>query len=267
MKASLDTQTTGLHGSLPQRDGRFEGGLAVLRSLHYQADRNSEFRRYIWRHLFFTVTRGIYYRIFKLKSRGLISIGPQVRIVGPRRNLVFGKRCKIDRGSVIQAITRSAMVFGDDVTICEGVLIRPTGHWGGPIGAGMVMGSRSSIGAYSFVGCSGQLTIGDDVMIGPRLTLIAENHNFADVNESMNRQGVNNRGIVIGNDIWIGACVTILDGVTIGDHSIIAAGAVVTKDVPPFAIVGGVPARVLKDRRATSRTVEGLNSDPDNLTE
>ncbi|MGA3128609.1 MAG: acyltransferase [Candidatus Korobacteraceae bacterium] len=128
-------------------------------------------------------------------------------------------------------------------------MIRPSGHWGGNLGSGMVMGNRSSIGASSYIGCSGSLTIGDDVMMGARITMVAENHNFSDLTQPMSRQGVNNKGITIGNDVWIGACTTILDGVTIGDHSIIAAGAVVTRDVEPFAIVAGIPARKIRSRK------------------
>jgi acetyltransferase-like isoleucine patch superfamily enzyme len=78
--------------------------------------------------------------------------------------------------------------------------------------------------------------------------MIAENHNFDNAAQPMNTQGVSNRGIRIGNDVWIGACVTILDGVNVGDHSILAAGAVVTKDVMPYEIVAGVPARRIKSR-------------------
>ena len=144
-------------------------------------------------------------------------------------------------------------MFWDDVTICEGTLIRPSGYWGGNLGAGMAMGNRSSIGAYSFIGCAGSIKIGDDVLIGARLTIIAENHNFSDWTRSIKEQGVSSKGVTIGNDVWIGACVTILDGVTIGDHAIIAAGAVVTKDVQSFSIVGGVPARPIRSRKTDER--------------
>lgn len=226
----------------------------VARRLQYVGDEGSRFRKYIWLHLARTVARGFYFRLFKLTSAGIISVGSNVRIIGPKSNLIFGKRCKIDTGSILQPICRSTLRFGDDVTICEGVLIRPSGHWGGNLGAGMVMGSKSSIGAYSFIGCSGSLRIGDNVMIGPRATIIAENHNFSDLMRPMNQQGVNNKGVTIGNDVWIGACVTILDGVTIGDHAIIAAGAVVTKSVEPFAIVAGVPAKQIKSRKTESFT-------------
>jgi acetyltransferase-like isoleucine patch superfamily enzyme len=222
----------------------------LLNRLRYVNDDGNRFRKYIWRYLLRTVARGFYYRAFRLTSRGVISVGDHVLIEGPKSNLVFGNHCKIERNVVIQAISRSTLRFGDDVTICEGTMIRPSGHWGGNLGGGVVMGNRSSIGAYSYIGCAGSIEIGDDVMMGPRITIIAENHNFADVTRPMHEQGVNNRGVTLGNDIWVGTGVTILDGVTVGDHSIIAAGSVVTKDVQPFAIVAGVPARQLRSRKA-----------------
>jgi acetyltransferase-like isoleucine patch superfamily enzyme len=222
---------------------------SLLRRLQYAGDDQSRFRKYIWRHLAVTVLRGYYYRAFKLTSSGILSVGHAVRVEGPRENVVFGSRCKVHANVVLQAICSDKLTFGDDVTICEGTLIRPSGFWGGNLGAGMVMGNRSSIGACSFIGCAGWLRVGDDVMMGPRVTIIAQNHNFSDLTQPMNRQGVSSKGVTIGNDVWIGACVTILDGVTVGDHAIVAAGALVTNDVAPYAIVGGVPARKIKSRK------------------
>lgn len=222
----------------------------VMNRLRYKGDSQGSFRVYIWRHLVATVLRGMVYRLFKLKSAGPVSVGDHVRIVGPKSNIIAGKHFKIEAGVYLQAVCATPMRFGDDVTLCAGTMIRPSGHWGGNLGAGLQMGNRSSLGAYSYVGCSGSIRIGNDVLIGPRLTMIAENHNFADTSLPMSRQGVNNRGIVIGSDVWIGACVTILDGVVIGDHAIIAAGAVVTRDVPSYAIVAGVPARLLRSRKS-----------------
>jgi acetyltransferase-like isoleucine patch superfamily enzyme len=234
-------------GNLPKH-GPFREFRRILTKLHYAGDEDSQFRKYIWFHLVTTAVRGLYFRLFKLTAAGVVSVGSHVRVIGPRANIVFGKRCKIDTGVILQAICRSKLQFGDDVTICEGTLIRPSGHWGGNLGFGMTMGNRSSFGAYSFIGCSGSLKIGDDVMIGQRITIVAENHNHSDCQRPMNQQGVNNRGVIVGNDVWIGSCVTILDGVTIGDHAIVAAGAVVTQDVAPYSIVGGVPARQIRSR-------------------
>ncbi len=89
----------------------------------------------------------------------------------------------------------------------------------------------------------GGITIGDDVFIAPKCNLTTINHDF----NPYNRQATFNKPIIIGNRVWIGIGVTICPGVTIGDNSIIAAGSVVTKDVPPNVIVAGNPARVIKE--------------------
>lgn len=108
------------------------------------------------------------------------------------------------------------------------------------------LGDRSSIGDFSYL--QGNILIGNDVMMAPRCALIADNHRFEDTTRPMNTQGTEHDKIVIGNDVWLGYGVTILPGVSVGDGAICAAGAVVTKDVEPFTIVGGNPAKVIKKR-------------------
>lgn len=108
------------------------------------------------------------------------------------------------------------------------------------------IGDRSSIGDFSFL--QGKITIGNDVMIAPKCTLIADNHRYMDLNRPMNQQGVEKSEICIEDDIWIGYGVTILPGVHIGTGAVCAAGAVVTKDVLPYCVVGGNPAKVIKRR-------------------
>ncbi|MCB0745406.1 MAG: acyltransferase [Ignavibacteriae bacterium] len=95
----------------------------------------------------------------------------------------------------------------------------------------------------------GKIQIGDYVMVGPNVAIIGGNHNFDSTETPMRTQGGTNKGIVIENDVWIGANATILDGVKISKGSIIAAGAVVTKDTKPFSINGGVPAKFIKSRK------------------
>jgi acetyltransferase-like isoleucine patch superfamily enzyme len=95
--------------------------------------------------------------------------------------------------------------------------------------------------ACSFLDMGG-ITIEDDVLIGPKVNLITENHPL----EATNRRAVISKPIVVKRNAWIGAAATILPGVTIGENSVIAAGAIVTSDVPANTIVGGVPARVIK---------------------
>lgn len=112
----------------------------------------------------------------------------------------------------------------------------------------ITIGNNSGIGTRSVVGRGA--SIGDNVMMGPECMIFTRNHAFARVDIPMNQQGMKEfEPVSIGNDVWIGARVTILPGVHIADGCIIGAGAVVTKDIPEYAIVGGNPARVLKYRK------------------
>ncbi len=110
-------------------------------------------------------------------------------------------------------------------------------------------GRNTTIGRNVFVNqnCTfydlGGLTIGDDVMIGPNVSLITSGHPIL---PTQRRSGVTAAPIVIERNVWIAAGVTIIGGVTVGENSVIAAGAVVTKDVPPNSLVGGNPARVIR---------------------
>jgi len=91
--------------------------------------------------------------------------------------------------------------------------------------------------------------IGSSVMVGPNVTIRASNHHTDDPDRPMLDQGQTGGRIVIGDDVWIGANAVIVPNVTVGSHVIVAAGAVVTRDVPDYAVVAGVPARVIADRR------------------
>lgn len=109
------------------------------------------------------------------------------------------------------------------------------------------IGNNSGIG----INCKlyGKITIGDNVMMGPDVNIYTTNHNFKDITVPMREQGFEKeRPVIIGNDVWIGSRVTILPGVKIGNSSIIGTGAVVTKDVADYNIVGGNPAKVISNR-------------------
>lgn len=123
-------------------------------------------------------------------------------------------------------------------------------------GAFFGSGEDIEIGDFSGLGLrcsvSGPLSLGDNVMMGPDVLIFTQNHNFENTDVPMIRQGnTEKRKVAVGNDVWIAARAIILPGVTIGEGAIVAAGAVVTKDVPPYAIVGGNPAKVIKYRKQT----------------
>ena len=115
-------------------------------------------------------------------------------------------------------------------------------------GRGISIGSNSGLGIRCWV--RGPLKIGDNVMMGPDVKIITNRHKTDDTSVPMNQQGgLPALPVTIGNNVWIGANVIILAGVNIGNGVIIGAGAVVTKDVPDYAVIGGVPAKVLKYRK------------------
>lgn len=96
----------------------------------------------------------------------------------------------------------------------------------------------------------GDVTIGDDLMLGPQVVMISYNHEYSDCTVPMRTQGASaSRPITIGDDVWIGMRAVIMPGVTIGSHAIVAGGSIVTKDVPEWAIVGGNPAKIIKYRK------------------
>ena len=108
----------------------------------------------------------------------------------------------------------------------------------------VIIGDYTRVGLHNTI--IGPVTIGSHVNLAQGITVTALNHNFSDPDKRIDEQGVSTTPVVIGDDIWIGANAVILPGVTIGDHSVVAGGAVVTKDVPPHSLVAGVPARIIK---------------------
>ncbi|RKQ50972.1 acetyltransferase-like isoleucine patch superfamily enzyme [Roseivirga pacifica] len=198
--------------------------------------------------LAFWFTRGVWRRLFFSTSKGLVLVGRRVTIRSAHK-LSVGKNFLIEEGAELNCNALGGMHFGNRVTIGKYAIVRPSNIYGGAVGEGMSIGDNSNIGPYSYIGCSGKVTIGNNVMMGPRVSMFAENHNYSDTSIPMKEQGVSLSEIVVNNDCWIASNATILAGVTIGEGSIIAAGAVVTKDIPPYSIVAGNPAKVIKSRK------------------
>jgi acetyltransferase-like isoleucine patch superfamily enzyme len=111
----------------------------------------------------------------------------------------------------------------------------------------VIIGDHTRIGLHNTI--IGPVTIGNHVNLAQNITVTALNHNFSDSQKRIDEQGVSTTPVVIEDDVWIGANAVILPGVTIGTHSVVAAGAVVTKDVPAGSLVGGVPAKTIKSIR------------------
>lgn len=165
-------------------------------------------------------------RLFFSKKSQNIFVHPSVKVY---ENVVFDTRFG---GSI---------TIGENSELLHGVLIMT---YGGTI----EIGSVCSINPYTILYGHGNLKIGNNVLIAAHTVIIPANHVYTDVNTPINLQGVTAKGITIEDDVWIGTGCKILDGVTIGKGAVIAAGAVVNKDVQPYTIVGGVPAKELKKR-------------------
>jgi len=109
----------------------------------------------------------------------------------------------------------------------------------------VIIGDHTRIGLHNTI--IGPVDIGSHVNLAQGITVSALNHNFSDTKKRIDEQGVSTNQVTIEDDVWVGANAVILPGVTIGEHCVVAAGAVVTKDVPPHSLVAGVPAKVIKN--------------------
>jgi acetyltransferase-like isoleucine patch superfamily enzyme len=214
---------TDVPGAIRHAPPPLHGGLpALLRFMAGHGMLNFSYARLIARLLrkrFFTS----YGR--RLKLDGLCFIGPGV-------TLQIGKEARIELGRW------SWLGHGTKVRCHEGVV---------SIGAKTVMGQECTISAFQHV------SIGRECVIADRVMLIDFDHGVVEVERPIRLQGIYKRDTRVGNNVWIGYGACILRGVTVGDNAIIGANAVVTTDVPANAVVGGVPARLIRMRKAPRR--------------
>lgn len=147
---------------------------------------------------------------------------------------VQSKKSQIIRGFVARQFIESC---GKNVNFEQNASFTPFLH----------IGDNSGVGKNSVI--SGEAYIGNNVMMGPDCIMYSYSHEHSKINVPMNEQGFEKEvPIQIGNDVWIGARVIILPGVKVGNHCIIGAGSIVTKNVPDYAIVGGNPAKIIRMR-------------------
>jgi acetyltransferase-like isoleucine patch superfamily enzyme len=193
---------------------------------------------------------------FPLRGRGVF-IGSRCTLIG-KSNIRFAGPLYLGNGCLINAISQSGVVFGANVSLQRQVAIECTGSLQ-RLGRGVVVGTNVGIGSQTFLGAAGGIRIGDDTIIGNFVSFHAENHNFDALDTPIHGQGTTWQGIEIGRDCWIGAKATLLDGVRVGDQSVIAAGAVVKAgDYPARSILAGVPARIVGIRGERAKVAEAL---------
>lgn len=146
-------------------------------------------------------------------------------------------------------IAASAVLDGahGPITIASRTVVHP-GALLLPYGGSIRIGEDCSVNPYTVLYGHGGLRIGNGVRIATHCVVIPANHRFDDPEIPIRSQGESRLGVTIGDDVWIGAHVTVLDGVEVGSSSVIAAGAVVSRDVPAGSVVAGVPAKVVRSR-------------------
>lgn len=193
------------------------------------------------------LVRGVVMKPWLRASGGPLFIGRGARLKNPQYISHEG-RLVVEDFAEVQGLAEHGLNFGSEVSIGRGTQIRPSSYYGGEIGVGLWVGDRSSFGAGCFIGCSGEIRIGSDVMLGPGVKLFSENHEFADSNRTIKSQGVVRSHLTIGDDTWIGSGVTITAGVTVGSGVVVAAGSVVTRDIPDKSVVAGIPAKIVRSR-------------------
>ena len=161
-------------------------------------------------------------------------------------SIALGRGVFIGRDATLRANRPNCSIkLGESVRLDRGVDIRVTNR----SGCHIEIDDYTSLGPYVCIAGPGRITIGRNCLIASHVGIYANNHNFADPTRCIKDQGITRKGIVIEDDCWLGTGVKVLDGVTIGHGSVIGAGAVVTKDIPPFSVAVGVPAKVISKRQ------------------
>jgi acetyltransferase-like isoleucine patch superfamily enzyme len=198
------------------------------------------------------LARGVLYRLI-LQMDGWAAIENNVRL-RYASNIRLAHGVYLDQGSYLHA-TPNGITLGENTIVMHGAVLHVYNFRGMPH-SGIRIGRDSLVGEYTVIRGQGGVTIGDRVYTSPFTQILAVDHVAADPDRPIIEQGITAQGIVIEDDAWIGASAVITDGVRIGKGAIVAAGAVVTHDVPAHTIVGGVPARPIK-------TISKTQPDPD----
>jgi acetyltransferase-like isoleucine patch superfamily enzyme len=186
--------------------------------------------------------RAVAYRaILHMDGVAAIESGVRIRFAD---NVRLGRGSYIDEGVYLHACP-NGITIGAGTYVMHHAELHVYNFRGMPH-SGITIGRDSLIGESCLLRGQGGITVGDRVYLATMVQMLAVNHVFDDPTRPFVDQGITAEGIVVEDDVWIGSGVVITDGVRIGQGAVVAAGAVVTEDVPPHMIVGGVPARILK---------------------
>jgi len=233
----------------------------------YLSRQASSFSRYLLEQVIFFMVgwiptivgigvRGLLYKTI-IRMEGWVAIEHGVRIrFGD--NLRLGSGTYIDNGVYLHA-TPNGIEIGANSMVMHGAVLHVYNFRDIPH-SGIHIGKDCLVGEYSIIRGQGGVHIGDRVYTSPYTQVIAVNHVFDDPARPFIDQGITAEGIIIEDDVWLGSGSIITDGVTIGKGSVVAAGAVVTQDVEPGTVVGGVPAKVIRkvgtaDRKSSDPTI------------
>lgn len=252
--ATVHGATAALSGNNPS-ESNSGGALAGLQL--YIARQASSVRRYLVEQVLFLLVGGmptvigiglralLYRLILHMDGIAAIENGVRLRFADQIR---LGRNVYLDQGVYLHACPQG-ITIGDESFIMHGSILHVYNFRNLPH-AFIRIGKQSLIGERNILRGQGGITIGDRVYTAPNVQLLAVNHVYHDPTRPMVEQGITAAGITVEDDVWIGAGAILTDGVHVGKGAVIAAGAVVTKDVPPHTVVGGVPARVIKAIRA-----------------
>ena len=215
-------------------------------------------------------------------------------IFGGIPNILFGKKIRnfvyrsllsrignsVNIQHFVELIGTPSIEIGNQVSLLKGVQINALGHPNNKIyikdrarlergvdirslyDTHIIIDENAYIGPYVVIAGTGNIKIGKNCLIAPHCGIFANNHIFSDPTRPIEEQGITSKGIVIEDDCWLGHNVTVIDGVKIGKGSIIGAGSVVNKNIPPFSIAVGTPVRIIRNRldRQTSNLSTSIKS-------
>ena len=197
------------------------------------------------------VARGLLVKPRLGASSGTLMVGRRVTITHPQK-IRCGYGFVIEDDAELHGLCSDGLHFGDNVTIGRGAQIRPSGYYGRALGVGLEVGDNSNIGSASYIGASGGVRIGRNVLMAAHCIVLSEEHRYQDAQLRIKSQGVVWKETVIEDDVWLGARAVILGGAHVGRGAVVAAGAVVRGEVEPFTVVAGVPARPVRQRHAAA---------------